>query len=302
MPYVFNISHILIHSTTNTLTIFDLIVLVQYHEEYHLDPPSNDPLLHGSSTVVEEMLVMIDGETPSSRSDLLLQYEQLLADYNTLVANNNFQQQQNVMNDDQWLLMDESNEYYYEKDDIYEADIHVSIGILYMEEFDNGASTSSSTEAMTHFEQALRLYDRSVDADSSINMALAKYNLFLLHLRDGNYRVAARRYNEAIDLLRRIETTSTDMDEDLNVDYKLLAEIKDLQQNRNKRNQQPYQSTKQRKTSVKAEANSDTSIPTSTTDSSRANSNDKGTRNDKASIYIDLQHFLSQNESTKEEF
>jgi tetratricopeptide (TPR) repeat protein len=280
---------------------------VQHHEEYQLDPPSVDPLLHGSTTMIEEMLIMDDNETPMSRKDLLTQYEHLLAEYYALVADNDIQQ--NSMNDDQMLLMDESNGYYYEKNDSYEADIHVSIGTLYMEEFDKVISTSSITHAMTHFEQAVRLYEMSGDVDSNTNMALAKYNLFLLHLRGGNYRMAARRYNDAIDLFRNIESHSTDvtgMDESFK-DPTLFTGSVNLHQHRSKRVQEPYQSSKQQhKTLTKSEAS------TTRTTSPTARAIDEETKHnvesatlpvvkEKPSLYVDLQNFLSQNQSAKEE-
>ena len=243
-----------------------------------------------------------------------MQYEQLLEDYSTLVADISIQQpQQNAMNDDQFLLMDESNGYYFEKDDIYEADIHVSIGTLYMEEFDSGIRTSSGTYAMTHFDQAVRLYEMSGDVDSTTNMALAKYNLFLLHLRDGNYRVAARLYNDAIVWLRKIDTTMASTDSDLYDDYgidpALFTEVSNLQhQRRNTRNQQPYKSSKQqqqqRKILLKAETFTGKSKTESTTGTGRVTNNakneidvDSGTDTEAANptIYVDLQHFLSQN-------
>ena len=278
---------------------------MQYHEEYQLDPPSVDPLSHGSTTIIDEILIMDDSDTPISRKDLLVQYEQLLEEYYTLIADSDLQQ--HSLHDDQMLLMDESNRYYYEKDDSYEADIHVSMGTLYMEEFDTVISTSSLTHAMIHFEQAERLYEMSGDVDSSTNMALAKYNLFLLHLRDGNYRMAARRYNDAIDMFRKIESHATDV----NNSFKgatLFTGNSNLQQHRSNRNQEPYQSSKQQhSTSSKSE------IPTTRTESTTESAIDKEAKHDvesatlkknkeKASIYVDLQHFLSQNQSRKERF
>ena len=287
---------------------------VQYHEEYQLDPPANDPIMHGSTTIVDEILVMDDTENPISRKDLLANYEQLLEDYHTSVADINLEQQEHsTINDDQFLLLDESNGYSYQKDDVYEADIHLSIGTLYMEEFGQGIRTSRITQAMNHFEQAVRLYEMSGDVDSTINMALAKYNVFLLHLHDGNYRVASRRFNEAIDGLRQVDAIATadaDIYDDYYNDPTLVNEITNVQQQRNnKRNQQPYKSSKQqRKTLVKA--------TTASTDTSKASSmagrsfhheryeddvESTTAMKGKPSIYVDLQHYLNQNESSVKE-
>jgi hypothetical protein len=283
---------------------------VQYHEEYQLDPPSNDPLLHGSTTVVDEMLVMDDTVRPVSRKELLAQYEQLLEDYNAVLADISTQQPtQSAMNDDQLLMMDESNGYYYEKDDVYEADIHLSIGTLYLEEIDKGIRTSSMTDAMTHFDQAVRLYEMSGDADSTTNMALAKYNLFLLHLRDGNYRVAARRYNEAIVWLRKIDTMATDFDlyddDSNNIDPTLFHYLTSLPHQHSTRNHQPYKSSnqQQRKTFLKLETSAGPSktgakMDKSTNDENNVDQASSATvTKEKPSIHIDLQHFLSQNQS-----
>ena len=212
------------------------------------------------------------------------------------------------MDDDQLLLMDESNGYYYDKDDIYEADIHVSIGTLYMEEFDMCSSTSSITHAMTHFEQAVRLYDMSGDSDvdRSTNMALAKYNLFLLHLRNGNYRMAVRRYNEFIDLFRKIDAYTTDEDiyESFNDPTQFTEQITS-QQHRAKRNHEQYHLSKQRQTTL---IKWDASTTKATSKTGNASAKDSKHEVESAmlseeqpSIYVDLQHFLTQNQSAKDE-
>jgi hypothetical protein len=212
------------------------------------------------------------------------------------------------MNDDELLLMNGSNEYYYEKDDIYEADIHLSIGTLYIKEFDKGTFTSNSfTNAMTHLDQAVRLYEMSSDdTDHSIttNMTLAKYYLFLLHLRDGNYHFAAQRYNDAIDWLRKLDAlvlTDSDMFEDNDIDPNLFAEESILQHQPTKRNPQPFKSLKQQQRKKTYESEKTTRISkmrrATNRGSNEVNVESASDTEEKPSIYIDLQHYLSQNQS-----
>jgi hypothetical protein len=270
---------------------------VQFHEQYRLDPPFIDPLQLHSSTTTEDMIrTENDIDHPISKNDFLIQYERLLEEYYALFVDSDLEQQRTVPSNDDIFDMDASNDnYYYDTDDGYEADLHVSIGTLYMELHTTPSSSSSTiSQATNHFEQAVRLYQASGEVHST-NMALAKYNLFLLHLRDGDYRTASLRYNDAVDALRTIDVTTEHPDSSIFI-IEMMTVWK--QGYRNVRKQQPYKSTqrhndpKESQSSINAETSTrDYKIVKSTKDSSNTGS----------SLYVDVQHFLSQNYTSRDE-
>jgi tetratricopeptide (TPR) repeat protein len=277
---------------------------VQLHEEYQLDPPFIDPLHYDSSTIVDDAKSMDNNDSPT-----LLELEQLLEEYHTLVSDTNINKQ-HALNDDEMLLMDESNQYYYEKDHAYEANIHMSLGEMYTEV--KKASTSSITQATFHFEKAVRLYEIEGD-EQNTNVALAKYNLFLLHLRDGDYRTAMRWYDEAIDLLEVMNPSDelpADWYYELN-DLSWISGRADLQNDRNTQSQHQQKSTRSHQEQQRTSLHSDASASDTAT---KAGSSVKQGKRSKqlnirlttkntvgSSIYINLQHYLSQNDTHKEE-
>jgi hypothetical protein len=266
---------------------------VQLYEQYHLDPPFNDPLLLHSPSMIEN-----NGDRPISKNDLLIQYERSLEEYYALFSDYDFEQQHSVFFNDDILSVDESNgsnNYYYDKDDGYEADLHVLIGTLYMESDNQSSGQNSISLASNHFEQAVRLYDISGEVHST-NMALAKYNLFLLHLRDGDYRTASSLYNDAIDTLRMIDTTIAHTDSSMFI-VGIMNEW--VQQYRTLHKNQPFKSKRQLNL---RESQASTKSDTSTRNYKIVRSS-KENKKTESSLFIDLQHFLtvSQNHTQEDE-
>lgn len=158
--------------------LFGLIFAVEWNEKYRLDPPADD------SSFADEF----EGET----SELMAEYEEILEEYQEMFAADGRSAMEGFFDE-------MSGETYYEKDDGYEGDLHMSLGALYMSRSDN----SESIQAASHLEQAIRLYELSGEAQSQ-NMASAKFDLSILHLRNGEYRMSARRHGEALDIFRTV--------------------------------------------------------------------------------------------------
>jgi tetratricopeptide (TPR) repeat protein len=276
-----------------------LLTVVLLHETYRLQPPVNDPIL--LATIVDDTATT-DHDRATTKQEVLMEHERTLDEYYSLYKNGNL----HVTMSDDVIYNDEYNN---GKDDAYEADVHVSIGMLYKEmDTSNSGSTSSSTLASSHFQQAIRLYEMSGDVLCS-SMAIAKYNLFLLHMRDGDYRAAIFQYNDAIDVLSKLDITDFSSYDEYD-DPSLLEELKQPipdhlghYQRLNdgatmKRNAQPKHSLIQATSRKTRKSNEKRPV-----EKSRQKAATTGIKGDESTIFVDLQHFLllQQNHSQQYE-
>lgn len=193
-------------------------------------------------------------------------------------------------------MLDELYEY-NEKDDGYEGDLHLSIGALYMAQ-----GGDNNLFAASHLEQAVRLYELSGERDGE-NTATAKFNLSILHLRGGDYRASAQLHGEALDIFRSVNEENVSLTGLLGVNELRTLMIQHPQRQESSRNDdQPSPSTKAKAASPATQ--------TTTTTTRESHSSIKETKpslqaaadhSDGPSILIDVNSFLNQNNSLKEE-
>jgi len=150
------------------------LLAVEWYERYNLESPAVGGLEFFQS----------GDENPVEAFEMALQqYKEIFSD-------------EGAIYDEEGYFDEATGETYYEKDDGYEADLHASIGALYMGGDDH-------ILAVSHLLEAIRLYDLAGEPDGQ-NMASAKFNLAALRLRNGEYRESARLHGEALDIFHRI--------------------------------------------------------------------------------------------------
>lgn len=118
----------------------------------------------------------------------IAEYENLLQEYHESFSVDDVGQY------DREGYFDDENGYLM-KDDAYEADIHVFLGMLYLTRGDDPVL------AIVHFEQATKLYEVSGEGQSA-NMASAKISLASLFLQTKEFDKSAFVYAEAVDIYR----------------------------------------------------------------------------------------------------
>jgi hypothetical protein len=241
---------------------------------------------------------MIDSSSTVTIKEMLADYVHTLEEYHALFPDDT----QNAFPlpiDD--MLVDEStgSEYYFEKDDSYEADLHVAIGTLYAELATSTTTGERSiTDATSHFQQAIRLYEMSGERQSA-NMALAKYNLSILHFQNGDFRMASNRYSDALDIFRSIQDINGD---GLHVDDMELLASRLAQQQKNLQfsghHHQPHRTSKSQTTrTTKVTVARKTNEATSVKQQGAITNWKEGA----SSILLDVHRFLHQNDSQQDE-
>lgn len=199
-----------------------------------------------------------------SSDALLKEYELLLQEYNDIFANDGY---------DQGAYFDgTTGGLYYERDDGYEGGLHMSLGVLYS--MSRGGDEENDVLAASHLEQAIRLYEMS--GEEGQNMASVKFNLANLRLRSGDYRESAKLYKEALDIFQTIGTLnpllgSFGMD---SINILLQQQTEDAE----RASAKPAQSAKETKSSA-----------------------EKFEKDSNSEILIDIESFLKQNSSLKDE-
>jgi tetratricopeptide (TPR) repeat protein len=90
----------------------------------------------------------------------------------------------------------EEDQIYRGKDDLYEGDIHVNLGSMFLAKGD-------LVSAGSHLSQAIKLYDLRLE-DEDRNMADAKFNMAVLNYRIGEYALSREFYDSALDIYRDV--------------------------------------------------------------------------------------------------
>lgn len=253
-----------------SVTFVSFVFAVEWYEKYRLDPPADPPM--------DAAADLMEGDTAEMVAEyerILLEYLEMFADDTAAAAMDGF-------------LDETTGETYYEKDDGYEGDLHMSIGSLYMARSDN----SESIQAASHLEQAVRLYELSGEVQSQ-NMATVKFNLSILHLRNGDYPMSARLHGEALDIFRAVIGDGVNPmamgDEELN---SLLL----MQQ---EQEESYFQATRTSKTTTTTSPQTKGSKAPSVQATKTAGGGGGG--GGPPTILVDVQRFLSQNDSLREE-
>jgi tetratricopeptide (TPR) repeat protein len=259
---------------------------VDWYETYNIEPRT-DALDDG----------MMDG---GSTESLLAEYEIVLSEYLESLADDN----------QAFASAGDLGEYFDElgggmphgKDSAYEADLHLSIGALYLSRSSHG-SGDSSIQSASHLEQALRLYELSGESQTE-NMATTKYNLSIYHLRNGDYQQSATFYAEALDIF---QTFATDEASDFN--FGAAANVKQSlhsllspTQHRKPQSRTPptIDNAKSQSSSDKRASSSSTSTKPSLVQAISIDDEHDG-RQKRPVILVDMQQFLQQNDSSKDE-
>lgn len=213
----------------------------------------------------------------ASEEEQIQQIEHALNEYHDLLMNG----------EADTIIMEEMEEagmmedyYYVEKSDAYEGDLHNKLGTLYLNRGDHVLASS-------HLQEAIRLYELDGEQDE-INMASAKYNLSLLHLRAGEYQYSANLYNEALDAFKAsvgegLNPLSSDLDilDITNLVRKRATKKADDTESLHQSNKKPKNDGKQTTDQIVLKADPD--------------------GREEPKIFVDLENFLKQNDSVKEE-
>lgn len=209
----------------------------------------------------------------SDLSPQIQEYERLLEEYVDGTATDDVGQY------DRDGYFDDS-EGYLIKDDGYEADIHSSLGVLYM------AQGQENVMAAIHLEHAARMYEQNGERDSP-SMASVKLSLAELYLQSRDYEKSAVAHAEAINIFRATGAASFGGADTLGGLASLISQAQQAAQG-----EQPT-------TSGGGDHASSTSSqqPLATTQKA-----EKVLPTDQASgMVIDLQSFLEQNETDHDE-
>jgi tetratricopeptide (TPR) repeat protein len=253
---------------------------VEWYETYNIEPRTD---------VLDEGM-MDEGATDS----LLDEYEMVLSEYLESLADHN----------QAFASAGDLGEYFDElgggmphgKDNAYEADLHLSIGALYL----SRSSGDNNIQSASHLEQALRLYELSGESHTE-NMATTKYNLSIYHLRNGDYRQSAVFYAEALDIFQTFVTDGASDFAAANVKQSLHSLLSSTQQRK------PQSRTPPAADNAKSQSSSDkraTSSPASTKPSlvqAISIDDEYDGRQKRPAILVDMQQFLQQNDSSKDE-
>jgi tetratricopeptide (TPR) repeat protein len=90
----------------------------------------------------------------------------------------------------------EEDQIYRGKDDLYEGDIHVNLGSMFLAKGD-------LVSAESHLNQAIKLYVLSLE-DEDRNLGDAKFNMAVLKYRTGEYALSREFYDSALDIYRDV--------------------------------------------------------------------------------------------------
>jgi tetratricopeptide (TPR) repeat protein len=91
---------------------------------------------------------------------------------------------------------------YHGKDDLYEGDIHMSLGSLYLAKGD-------LVSAGSHLSQSIKLYELSGEEEDR-NLADAKFNMAVLRYRTGEYVLSRESYDSALAIYRDVVGSGID--------------------------------------------------------------------------------------------
>jgi tetratricopeptide (TPR) repeat protein len=243
---------------------------VEWNVKYDLDPPAVD----------QSAADFMGGG--DSTDDMVAEYERVLQEYLEMFADD-------TVGGMDGFFDEASGETYYEKDDGYEGDLHTSIATLYMARGDN----SENILAASHLEQAVRLYELSGEQDGQ-NMATAKFNLSILHARNGDYLASAQLHSEALDIFRAVVGEGVNP-MGMGVD-ELSTLLEQQQQEQNSAYQNQHFTTSKTTTTSSSTATSQATKKTAPSMQAANTANDAG-----PTILVDVQRFLSQNDSLREE-
>jgi tetratricopeptide (TPR) repeat protein len=149
--------------------------VVAWNELYNIEQPP------------EESLIL---EGFGDATDAIEEYERVLHEYEELRGGG----ADDGMGGGQFV--DEITGEILDRDDGYEGDLHSGLGSLYMAKGDYVLAAS-------HLTEAVRLYELSGEQQER-SMADAKFNLSILHLRNGAYMESANLYSEALDIYEAV--------------------------------------------------------------------------------------------------
>jgi tetratricopeptide (TPR) repeat protein len=93
-------------------------------------------------------------------------------------------------------VSDYEDQLYLGKDDLYEGDIHMSLGSLFLAKGD-------LVSAGSHLSQSIKLYELSGEEEDR-NLADAKFNMSVLKYRTGDYALSREFYDSALDIYRDV--------------------------------------------------------------------------------------------------
>jgi tetratricopeptide (TPR) repeat protein len=258
---------------------------VEWYETYSIEPRAE---------VLDEGM-MDEGATDS----LLAEYEMVLSEYLESLTDHN----------QAFAAAGDLGEYFDElvggmphgRVNAYEADLHLSIGALYLSRSSSG-SGDNSIQSASHLEQALRLYELSGESHTE-NMATTKYNLSICHLRNGDYQQSAVFYAEALDIFQTF-TAEEASDSTLgasNVKQSLHSLLSSTQQRKPQSRTPPTSANaKSQSSSDKRATSSSTSTKPSLVQAVSIDEENAG-RPKRPAILVDMQQFLQQNDSSKDE-
>jgi tetratricopeptide (TPR) repeat protein len=244
-----------------------VVVTVDWNEQYGKDPAWDPSTMYATGS---SSMITVEEEQIQQVEQALNEYHDLLMDgeADTIILE---EMEEAVMMEDY---------YYVEKSNAYEGDLHNKLGTLYLNRGDHVLASS-------HLQEAIRLYELDGEQDE-INMASAKYNLSLLHLRAGEYQNSANLYSEALDIFK------TSIGEGLNPlssDFDILEMTNLVRERATKKNdntKSSHQSNEKPKNN--GEETTDQTVLKETLN-----------RQESPKVFVDLENFLKQNESIKEE-
>jgi tetratricopeptide (TPR) repeat protein len=241
--------------------------------------------------------MMDEGATDS----LLAEYEMVLSEYLESLADHN----------QAFASAGDLGEYFDElgggmphgKDNAYEADLHLSLGALYLSRSSSG-SGDNSIQSASHLEQALRLYELSGESHTE-NMATTKYNLSIYHLRNGDYQQSALFYAESLDIFQTFvadevgDPTLGAAAAAANVKLSLHSLLSSTQQ-RKPQSRTPPTTNDNAKSQLSSDKQATSSTKPSLVQAVSINDEHDG-RQKRPAILVDMQQFLQQNDSSKDE-
>ena len=263
---------------------------VKWHERYNLDPPPSTTT-GGSNT---------KSSTGNSNADAITALEQALQEYDEMFRGDGYADTDETTGG--YFDEDQQQEYYsyYERDNGYEADLHASIGALLLDRSDDGPGDTIG--AVTHLLEAERLYRLTGESDN-VNMASVKFTLAALHLQNGEYRESGRLHGEALAIFRKVQGDGEDLMDGATTTSGLgleeitamLLQIQQKQQpNSQQQKQQPAADARRQDTVTE----SSQSYPEEEQPHKGVGAKTVQIQSGPASMWIDIEGFLSQNDTT----
>jgi tetratricopeptide (TPR) repeat protein len=247
-------------------------------------------------------------DVDGSSAGLLSEYELLLKDYQESLFND----ASGDMDDMPEMCEMAGQAEDYGRDNVYEADLHRNIGVLYLM---IGSTHSivpggdNDIRSASHFKEAMRLYELTGESFAE-GMGITKYTYSIYHLRNGNYRLSEKLYAEALDIFHSVAKANGEDNSPFTMGG---LQQQQQQQQQNLQLHHSLQSSQRKQNVVKlTQATDDADSVSSTTASRHPKETKPATiqavtttgqpgQQKSSTILVDVQQFLKQNDSIKEE-